>query len=64
MALKVFKVNINEVVDSNNSNRANETIVNLSKNNKSENLIYMQNIIAIEEAIFFIFNAKKVFHHL
>ena len=62
-ALKMFKADDNIVI-SNNSGKANETVVKLFKNNKSKNLIYMLNIEVIEEPIFLIFNAKKTFNNL
>ena len=45
-------------------NRTNKTILNLSKNNKSRNSIYVPNIKAIKELIFLILNTKKTFNHL
>ena len=46
------------------SNRANKTILNLSKNNKSRKSILVPNIKAIEELIFLTSNAKKRFNYL
>ena len=59
----MFKANDNKVVGNNNS-KTNEIIVNLSKNNKSRNSIYISNIKAIEELIFLTLNAKKTFNYL
>ena len=44
--------------------RANKMFVNLSKNNKSKNLMYMPNIGAMEQSIFLISNDKKAFNRL
>ena len=63
MAPKIFKIDNNKVV-SNNSSRTNKIIVNLSKNNKFERLMYMPNIKAIEKSIFLISNTKKAFNYL
>ena len=52
LALKIFIIDDNEIVNNNNS-RINEMVVNLSKNNKSKNLIYIPNIGTIGEFIFF-----------
>ena len=62
LALKAFEVNDNKVVGV--GNRANETVMNLSKNKKSRNLIYIPNIEVTEEPNFLTFNAKKVFNYL
>ena len=59
---KAFRVNQNKVVRV--DSRANETVVNLSKNNKCKNLTYLPNIRAIRETIFLIYKAKKAFNHL
>ena len=59
----MFKIDNNEIVGDNDS-RTNKTVVNLFKNNKSKNLIYMPNIEAMMELIFLIFNAKKIFNFL
>ena len=63
LALNIFKTDYDEVVSS-GGNRANETVVNLSKNNKSKNLICIPNIRALEKFIFLIPNLKKIFNHL
>ena len=60
MDLKRSRANGNGIV-SNNSNKANKTVKNLSKNNKSRNLIYVLNIRAIEKPIFLTPNAKNGF---
>ena len=62
-APKTFKVDDNKVVVDGGS-RANEMFVNLSKNNKSRNLICMPNIGAIKKSTFLTSNAKKTFNHL
>ena len=62
LALQIFKADNNE--DIKIGGRANETVVNLFKNNKSIKSINMLNIEAIGEAIFLIFNVKKAFNHL
>ena len=59
----MFKVDDNEYVN-NSGNRANETVVNLSKNNKSRNSTYMPNIEATKKLTFSIFNAQKTFQYL
>ena len=46
------------------SGRANEIIINFSKNKKFKNLTYIPNIEAIEKLKFLTFNAKKVFNYL
>ena len=61
-ASKMFRADNNKVVG--NSDRANKTVVNLFKNNKSRNLTYMSNIRAIGKLNFLTPNAKKVFNHL
>ena len=63
-ASKTFKIDDNEVVGIDDGSKVNKTIVNLSKNNKSKNLIYILNIKAIRKPIFLIFNAKKIFNYL
>ena len=62
-APKVFKTNDNKVFDC-DSNRANRTIINLSKNEKSKKLMHVLNIGAMKEPNFLIPNAKKVFNYL
>ena len=44
--------------------RANKTVINLLKNNKSKNLKHILNIKAIKKSIFLTFNAKKIFNNL
>ena len=63
LALKAFSTNDNEIVDGYGS-RANKTVVNLSKNKKSRNLIYIPNIIATEEFTFLTPNVNKIFNYL
>ena len=63
MAPKAFKANDDGIISENGS-RADKTVMNLSKNNKSRNLTYMPNIGAIEKPNFLISNAKKFFNHL
>ena len=62
MALKIFKANDNEIVKI--GDRANKMVVNLSKNEKSKNLIRIPNIKVIKKFIFLTFNAKKAFNQL
>lgn len=62
LALETFKTDDNEIVGV--GGRVNEIIKNSSKfkklkNNKSENLIYVLNIRAIQKFIFLTLNAKK-----
>ena len=59
----MLKADSNKVVCS-GSNRANETVVNLSKNNKSRKSIHMPNIEVIRESNFLTPDAKKVFNQL
>ena len=63
MVPKAFKANNNEIVKS-NGGRANKTVVNLSKNNKSRNLMRVLNIGAIKKPTFITPNAKKAFNYL
>ena len=63
-APKVLKVDNNEVVDSGDSGKTNETVVNLSKNDKSRKLTYMPNIGAIRELNFLTPNVKTIFNYL
>ena len=60
---KALKADDNEVVNSGNV-RANKTVVNLSKNNKFRNSIYISNIKAIKKPSFLTSNAKKTFKYL
>ena len=59
---KAFKADNNEVVRI--GDRANRTVVNSSKNEKSRNSTCVPNIGAIEESNFLTPNAKKAFNHL
>lgn len=61
MALKAFKANDNDVIDD-GSDKINKTFVNLSnlsKNNKSRNLMHMLNIGVIRKFIFLILMLKR-----
>ena len=51
LALKAFNANNNKVV-SNNSNKANKTVIKSFKNNKSRNLMYISNNKAIKNLPF------------
>ena len=62
LTLKLFRVNNNEITE--NDSRAYKMIINLSKYNKSRNLMHVPNIGAIEELIFLIYNTKKIFNYL
>ena len=59
----MFRVNDNKVVNG-GDNKTNKTVVNLSKNKKSRNLIYVLNIRAIKKSNFLTLNAKKAFNYL
>ena len=61
-APKTFGADNNKVVRV--GGRANRTVMNLSKNEKSRNLTHMPNIGAMEEPNFLIPNAKKAFNYL
>ena len=63
LTLKTFGTNDNKVVGG-GSGRANETVVNLSKNNKSRNLSCIPNIGATKKLNFLTPNAKKAFNYL
>ena len=63
MASKTFRANDDKII-SDSGGRANETVVNLSKKNKSKNLICIPNIKVIGERTFLISNAKKTFNYL
>ena len=63
LALKAFKAGNNKVVGG-GSGRADEIIINLSKNKKSKKLMRVPNIRAIGKPNFLISNAKKTFNHL
>ena len=62
-APKAFRADNNKVVRD-DSGRANGTVVNLSKNKKSRNLMRMPNIGAMGKPNFLTPNAKKAFNHL
>ena len=58
---KIFRLDNNKVIK-NSDNKVNIIIVNLfnkSKNNKSRNLMYLQNIRATKEPIFLTLILKK-----
>ena len=63
LAPKLCRNNNNEVVDD-GGGIANETVVNLYKNNKSRNLIYMPNIGVMEKLYCLILDPKKTFNYL
>ena len=58
MAANAIRADNYKVV-SDSSGRVNEMVVNLFKNNKYKNLIYMPNIKIIEELPFLTLNTKK-----
>ena len=60
---KAFKADDDEVVGG-NSGKANRTVMNLSKNEKSGKLTHVPNIKAMGEPNFLTHNAKKTFNHL
>ena len=62
-APKAFRVCNNEVVEG-GGGRANETVVDLSKNEKSRKLMRVPNIGATEKPNFLTFDAKKAFNYL
>ena len=62
-ASKAFRADDDKIV-SGGGGRANEMVVNLSKNNKSRNSTYMPNIGATGEPNFLTSDAKKAFNHL
>ena len=62
-APKVFRAGNNEVVGG-GSGRADETVVNLSKNKKSKKSTHVPNVKATEEPNFLTLDAKKAFNHL
>ena len=57
-ASKIFRVDNNEVIDS-NGNKVKKTVIN-----SAQNLTYVPNIGAIKELIFLTLNAKKIFNYL
>ena len=63
LAPKIFRIDDNKVF-SNSNDKANKTVVNLSKNEESMKSTYMLNIKAIEEPTFLISNTKKTFNKL
>ena len=63
LAPKAFKAGNNEVFGG-DGGRADEAVVNLSKNKKSKKSTYVPNVGAIGEPNFLISNAKKAFNHL
>ena len=63
LALKAFRTGNNKVVGG-GGGKANETVVNLSKNEKSKKLSHMPNVGAMGEPNFLIPNAKKIFNQL
>ena len=62
LAPKKFRANNNKIVGI--SSRANEMVINSSKNNTSRKLTCMPNIGATRESIFVALNTKKTFNHL
>ena len=62
LASKTFRVDNNKVVK--DGKKANKTVINLFKNNKSWNLIYVPNIKFTKKHISLISNAKKSFNYL
>ena len=60
---KIFETDDNKVVGG-DGGRANRTVMNLAKNEKSRKLTYMPNIETIEELNFLTSNAKKTFNYL
>ena len=63
LASRAFKASNNKVVGGGES-RADKTVVNLSKNEKSRKSTHMLNIRAMGKLKFLTFNAKKAFNHL
>ena len=63
LALGAFGAGNNKVIGG-GSDKADKTVVNLSKNEKSRKLTRVLNIKAIEEPNFLTPNAKKAFNHL
>ena len=62
LASKAFRADDDEVVDG--GGRANETVMNLSKNNKSRNSTRVLNIGATRKPNFLTLDAKKAFNYL
>ena len=63
LASRAFRAGNDEVVGGDRG-RADETIMDLSKNEKSRKLMYMPNIGATREPNFLTSNAKKTFNYL
>ena len=63
MAPRVFRAGNNKVIEG-GGGKADETVLDSSKNKKSRKLTCMLNIGSIKELNFLIPNAKKVFNHL
>ena len=63
MISKTFKIDNNEVVDG-VDDRANKTVLNLFKNDKSKKLTHMPNIVATREYNFLTPDTKKVFNYI
>ena len=63
-ALKAFIADNNKFVGGGDSGRADKTVMNLSKNEKSKKSTCVLNIRAIGEPNFLTSNAKKVFNYL
>ena len=63
LALRAFRTDNNKVVRGGGS-RADETVVNLSKNEKSKKSMRVPNVEAMEEFNFLTLDAKKAFNHL
>ena len=59
---KAFRADDDEIVGG--GNKTNETVVNLSKNEKSRKSTHVPNIGATREPTFLTPNAKKTFNHL
>ena len=59
----MFRADDNKIIGG-NSSRANETVVNLSKNKKSRKSTCVPNIGATGKLNFLISNAKKAFNYL
>ena len=63
LALRAFKAGNNKIVEG-GSSKADETVINLSKNEKSRKSTHMPNIGATKKPNFLTFNAKKAFNYL
>ena len=63
LAPRAFRTGNKEIIGG-GEGRANETVVDLSKNKKSRKLTHVPNIGAIREPNFLTPNAKKAFNHL